>query len=221
MKVLFLDVIFPLNLSKVIFVDADQIVRADLKELIDTDLKGAPYGFPPMGNDSFDMDNFRFWEQPGGYWQKFLNGKPYPISALFVIDLNRFRLQAAGDKLRGHYQALSQDPGSLSNLDQDLVASMIHVVNIHSLAKEWLWCETWCSWDWYDRAKSIDLCSNPKTKEPKLDRAKRQIPEWTMYDDEVASVGLKFREQGKLGANVVAPTSAPASSSIKPRHDEL
>ncbi|UZJ53758.1 hypothetical protein CBS101457_003078 [Exobasidium rhododendri] len=223
MKVLFLDVIFPLGLSKVIFVDADQIVRADLKELIDTDLKGAPYGFPPMGNDSFDMDNFRFWEQPGGYWQKFLAGKPYPISALFVIDLNTFRLQAAGDKLRGHYQALSQDPNSLSNLDQDLVASMIHVVNIHSLAKEWLWCETWCSWDWYDQAKSIDLCSNPKTKEPKLDRAKRQIPEWTKYDDEVARAAIKFREEGKLGANVVAPNQQvdTASSHTNVAHDEL
>ena len=42
-KILFLDVLFPLNLEKVIFVDADQIVRSDLKELIDMDLKGAPY----------------------------------------------------------------------------------------------------------------------------------------------------------------------------------
>lgn len=202
MKVLFLDVLFPLDLSKVIFVDADQIVRADLMELVQMDLKGAPYGFPPMGNDSYDMDNFRFWET--GYWERFLRGKPYPISALFVVDLNRFRLVAAGDKLRGHYQALSADPGSLSNLDQDLVASMIHTVPIYSLPKEWLWCETWCSWDWYDKAKSIDLCSNPKTHEPKLDRARRQIPEWTPLDEEVAAVARRLEEEGKLGANVVA-----------------
>ncbi|CAG8454088.1 447_t:CDS:10, partial [Racocetra fulgida] len=38
-KILFLDVLFPLDLDKVIFVDADQIVRTDLKELIDMDLK--------------------------------------------------------------------------------------------------------------------------------------------------------------------------------------
>lgn len=42
-------------------------------------------------------------------------------------------------------------------------------------------CETWCSHDWLKDAKTIDLCSNPKTKEPKLDRARRQIPEWTAY----------------------------------------
>jgi hypothetical protein len=33
-KTLFPDVLFPINLNKVIFVDADQIVRADLKELV-------------------------------------------------------------------------------------------------------------------------------------------------------------------------------------------
>lgn len=38
-KILFLDVLFPLHLKKVIYVDADQVVRADLKELWDMDLK--------------------------------------------------------------------------------------------------------------------------------------------------------------------------------------
>lgn len=39
-------------------------------------------------------------------------------SALYVVDLKQFRRIAAGDRLRGQYQALSQDPNSLSNLDQ-------------------------------------------------------------------------------------------------------
>lgn len=43
-KILFLDVLFPLDLKKVIFVDADQIVRADMAELRDLDLHGIyPY----------------------------------------------------------------------------------------------------------------------------------------------------------------------------------
>lgn len=43
-----------------------------------------------------------------------------------MVDLKRFRRIAAGDRLRGQYQALSQDPNSLSNLDQDLPNNMIH-----------------------------------------------------------------------------------------------
>ena len=49
-------------------------------------------------------------------------------SALYVIDLKKFRRIAAGDRLRGQYQGLSQDPNSLANLDQDLPNNMIHQV---------------------------------------------------------------------------------------------
>lgn len=43
---------------------------------------------------------------------------PHIFSALYVIDLVKFRQVAAGDRLRGQYQGLSADPNSLSNLDQ-------------------------------------------------------------------------------------------------------
>ncbi|CCF53656.1 uncharacterized protein UHO2_02943 [Ustilago hordei] len=230
-KILFLDTLFPLDLSKVIFVDADQVVRTDLKELVDLDLQGKVYGYPPMGDDSEDMDGFRFWKQ--GYWKDYLRGRPYHISALYVVDLNRFRLFAAGDRLRGQYQALSADPNSLSNLDQDLPNNMQASLPIFTLDKEWLWCETWCSNDWLDKAKTIDLCSNPKTKEPKLNRAKRQIPEWTVYDQEVARLAQRLVEEKVVGKSVVAPESQMekkqpqeasglmANDDGTPVHDEL
>lgn len=227
-KILFLDVLFPLDLNKVIFVDSDQVVRHDLKELAEFDLKGAPYGFPPMGDDSYDMDGYRFWKR--GYWKDFLQGRPYHISALYVVDLTRFRSVAAGDRLRGQYQALSQDPGSLANLDQDLPQTLMFQLPIRTLDKTWLWCETWCSHDWLDQAKTIDLCSNPKTHEAKLDRARRQIPEWTELDDEVqrlaASVskatGRPIVAEGNCsnGEGAMKPASSTARDSHH-EHDEL
>lgn len=96
-----------MDLKKVIFVDADQIVRTDLMELVNVDLHGAPYGYTPMGDDNTDMEGFRFWKT--GYWKDFLHGLPYHIrynvrlpwytfslsysfsSALYVVDLVRFR----------------------------------------------------------------------------------------------------------------------------------
>lgn len=125
-KILFLDVLFPLDVKKIIFVDADQVVRADLKELRDLDLEGAPYGYTPFCDSRHDMDGFRFWKS--GYWATHLHGRKYHISALYVVDLQKFRRIAAGDRLRGQYQGLSQDPNSLSNLDQDLPNNMIHQV---------------------------------------------------------------------------------------------
>uniref|UniRef100_T1J9H3 UDP-glucose:glycoprotein glucosyltransferase n=1 Tax=Strigamia maritima TaxID=126957 RepID=T1J9H3_STRMM len=182
-KILFLDVLFPLDVKKIIYVDADQIVRTDLKELIDFDLGGAPYGYTPFCDSRKDMDGFRFWKS--GYWASHLQGRKYHISALYVVDLKRFRRIAAGDRLRGQYQGLSQDPNSLSNLDQDLPNNMLHQVAIKSLPQEWLWCETWCDDASKARAKTIDLCNNPKTKEPKLVSAMRIVPEWKGYDDEI------------------------------------
>lgn len=217
-KILFLDVLFPLDLDKVIFVDADQIVRTDMYELVEHDLKGAPYGFTPMCDSRTEMEGFRFWKQ--GYWRNFLRGLPYHISALYVVDLKKFRQIAAGDRLRGQYQQLSADPASLSNLDQDLPNHMQMVLPIHSLPQEWLWCETWCSDEALKDAKTIDLCNNPQTKEPKLDRARRQVPEWTVYDDEIAAVAKKHKAEsgeGKPIAGDAADTGPQGEESIQER----
>ncbi|KAI0244032.1 killer toxin resistant protein [Massospora cicadina] len=212
-KILFLDVLFPLNVDKVIFVDADQVVRADLKELVDVDLGGAPYGYVPFCTSRESMRGYRFWEH--GYWAEHLEGKPYHISALYVVDLKRFRGLAAGDQLRGHYQMLSYDPHSLANLDQDLPNHLQPKLPIHSLPLEWLWCETWCDDASLAKAKTIDLvsfltapnlqCNNPETKEPKLDRARRILPEWQAYDSEIAPL-----RDAAFGAPPAAEKSAPA-----------
>lgn len=44
------------------------------------------------------------------------------------------------------------------------------------------------------------LQNNPLTKEPKLDRARRQIPEWTVYDDEVAALAQRVASRKEGGA---------------------
>uniref|UniRef100_A0A669CH43 UDP-glucose ceramide glucosyltransferase-like 1 n=1 Tax=Oreochromis niloticus TaxID=8128 RepID=A0A669CH43_ORENI len=192
-KILFLDVLFPLAVDKIIFVDADQIVRADLKELRDLDLEGAPYGYTPFCDSRREMEGYRFWKT--GYWASHLGHRKYHISALYVVDLKKFRKIAAGDRLRGQYQALSQDPNSLSNLDQDLPNNMIHQVAIKSLPQEWLWCETWCDDTSKTTAKTIDLCNNPMTKEPKLVAAARIVPEWVEYDREIKELLRRVQEQ--------------------------
>jgi UDP-glucose:glycoprotein glucosyltransferase len=74
---------------------------------------------------------------------------------------------------------------------------------IHSLPQEWLWCETWCADEDLATAKTIDLCNNPQTKEPKLDRARRQIPEWNVYDEEIAALARKIGGEKETVQQVV------------------
>jgi UDP-glucose:glycoprotein glucosyltransferase len=197
-KILFLDVLFPLNVKKIIYVDADQVVRGDLKELWDMDLQGAPYGYTPFCTSRETTLGFQFWRT--GFWEKHLRGRPYHISALYVVDLERFRKTLVGDQLRSIYQQLSADPGSLANLDQDLPNYAQDQVPIFSLPQEWLWCETWCSDETKPDAKTIDLCNNPLHKEPKVSMAKRVIsgelfPEsWVELDAEVEMYEKEYVE---------------------------
>jgi hypothetical protein len=201
-KILFLDVLFPLNVSKVIYIDADQVVRSDLAELWNHDLQGAPYAFTPFCTSRKETLGYQFWRD--GYWKDHLRGKPYHISALYVVDLALFRKAAYGDQLRAVYDTLSRDPASLSNLDQDLPAYSIHQIPIHSLPQDWLWCESWCSDESKSASKTIDLCNNPRFKEPKLDMAKRVIsgplfPEsWVELDAEVSQIIEKGRQNVEI-----------------------
>eukprot|EP01043_Picozoa_sp_COSAG02_P042101 COSAG02_NODE_3549_length_6580_cov_7.819883_2_plen_1698_part_00 len=132
-KILFLDVLFPVAVKKVIFLDADLVLRADIKELYDLDLGGAPYGYTPFcqKNSREDTAGFRFWQQ--AWWQNHLSGRPYHISALYVVDLDVFRKLRAGDRLRSTYADMSQDENSLANLDQDLPNYAQHQIPIFSL----------------------------------------------------------------------------------------
>ena len=73
-KILFLDVLFPLNVKKIIYVDADQVVRGDLKELWDMDLQGAPYGYTPFCTSRDTTLGFQFWRS--GFWKEHLRESP-------------------------------------------------------------------------------------------------------------------------------------------------
>jgi Glucosyltransferase 24/UDP-glucose:Glycoprotein Glucosyltransferase/Thioredoxin-like domain len=226
-KILFLDVLFPLNLSRVIFVDSDQVVRGDLAELMRMDLDGAPYGYVPFCNSRKEVDGFRFWQT--GFWKDTLKGAPYHISALYVVDLDTFRETSAGDTLRYLYQSLSADPNSLSNLDQDLpnyaaVASISGtVVPIFHLPQEWLWCESWCDDSSKEQAKTIDLCNNPMTKEPKLASAKRIIREWVDLDQEATTTTQGLQEllsRDSSSVTRVATNSLERESHVESADDQ-
>ncbi|MQL92030.1 hypothetical protein Taro_024649, partial [Colocasia esculenta] len=167
-KILFLDVIFPLSLEKVIFVDADQIVRADMGELYDMDIKGRPLAYTPFCDNNKDMDGYRFLEGPSTR------------------------------------KAISY---------QDLPNYAQHTVPIFSLPQEWLWCESWCGNSTKSKAKTIDLCNNPMTKEPKLQGARRIVPEWNHFDAEARQVTARILGI-ELEAQDVVPSSPPKPESL-------
>ena len=117
--------------------------------------------------------------------------------------------QAAGDTYRATYHSLTADPSSLSNLDQDLPNYLQHSLPIHPLPAEWLWCEAWCDDASKPRAKTIDLCNNPMTKEPKLQAASRIIGDIWHELDEAAAAAMATNGSG----------TAESSSGVAPKEE--
>ncbi|KAL0422276.1 UNVERIFIED_CONTAM: UDP-glucose:glycoprotein glucosyltransferase [Sesamum latifolium] len=166
-KILFLDVIFPLALEKVIFVDADQIVRADMGELYDMDLRGRPLAYTPFCDNNKEWTAIDSGNKDSG---KIICEENHIILGKWTVCSVILRLILLPD---------------LPNYAQ-------HMVPIFSLPQEWLWCESWCGNATKPKAKTIDLCNNPMTKEPKLQGAKRIVAEWPDLDFEARRFTAKI-----------------------------
>ncbi|KAA1082857.1 hypothetical protein PGT21_016877 [Puccinia graminis f. sp. tritici] len=141
---------------------------------------------------------FRFWDT--GYWKEVFKADPYHIRYLLVCFDNLSSLMNESDcRYPPFAKALSWP-----NLGQDLPNNMQGILPIFTLDQSWLWCETWCSDEGLKTAKTIDLCNNPLTHEPKLKRARRLIPEWDAYDQEVAALAARIKKhnQGDLAAKI-------------------
>ncbi|KAK8564297.1 hypothetical protein V6N12_036423 [Hibiscus sabdariffa] len=163
-KILFLDVIFPISLEKVIFVDADQTW----------------------------MD-IGFGDKDSG---KSICGADHTILA--------------------HCMWLTWSSSVRRQLDLPNYAQ--HTVPIFSLPQEWLWCESWCGNATKSKAKTIDLCNNPMTKEPKLQGARRIVSEWTGLDFEARKFTAKIL--GDEMENSEPPTSTSSETSSNNRSSE-
>ncbi|QHS76413.1 Kre5p [Saccharomyces paradoxus] len=128
-KFLFLDVILPQNVSKILYMIPTETPLDPFDMFQFQGLKRAPLGLFRMSGDGY-------WKE--GYWEKMLrenNLEFYSTEPGFLVNLKRFRELDAGDKYRIHYQRISTDARSLVNIGQDLVNNLQLEVPIRSLKR--------------------------------------------------------------------------------------
>lgn len=127
-KVLFLDVLFPKSVSRVIYMDPLISQLPDpfkFNERVKTKLPFAMYRMLGHG----------YWETR--YWSQRLgdrNLKFHSVQPTFVVNLRNLRAYDGGNKLRIHYQRLSADVLSLTKIDQDLINDAQEDVPIRTLS---------------------------------------------------------------------------------------
>lgn len=124
-KVLFADIIFPQNISKIVYLEPSSS-PVDPAELYDQD-SAVPFSL-------FEAPEKGYWN--GGYWSKTLKergAKFHTTEPAFIINLQELRKLEMGDRLRVHYQRLSADRHSLINGAQDLLNDLQVEVPINTL----------------------------------------------------------------------------------------
>ncbi|GAV48771.1 hypothetical protein ZYGR_0N01760 [Zygosaccharomyces rouxii] len=127
-KILFLDLLFPQSVSRIIYMDPSISQLPDpfkLNEKVKTKLPFAMYKMVGHG----------YWETH--YWAQRLgdrNLKFHSVHPAFVVNLQQLREYNGGNKLRIHYQRLSADVLSLAKIDQDLINDAQEEVPIRTLS---------------------------------------------------------------------------------------
>lgn len=124
-KVLFIDVMFPQNVSRVLYMNPDASPINPV-EIYNQDVT-VPFSL-------FEASGPGYWDS--GYWEKTLKerrAKFHTTEPAFLINLQELRKLGMGDKLRIHYQRLSADRNSLINAAQDLLNDLQVEVPINTL----------------------------------------------------------------------------------------
>ncbi|QLG73178.1 hypothetical protein HG535_0E02620 [Zygotorulaspora mrakii] len=113
-KVLFLDVLFPQNISKVLLLNPTP-TPIDASRIYNTYEFNTPLAM-------FKVTGSGYWNE--GYWSNMLAKNRlnfYSLELAMLINLDEVRRLKYGDKLRLHYQRLTADYRSLVKIDQDLL----------------------------------------------------------------------------------------------------
>ncbi|CAL9736993.1 killer toxin-resistance protein 5 [Monosporozyma servazzii] len=128
-RILYLDVLFPMNINKLVYMNLGTDKLLDPKEILQSEVKLACFSM-------FRMEGEGYWKH--GYWEKRLKNQGlsfYNTEPAFVINLEEIRKRNIGDILRIHYQRLSADTQSLVNIGQDLLNDIQSEVSVTRLKR--------------------------------------------------------------------------------------
>ena len=64
-------------------------------------------------------------------------------------------------------------------------------------------------------------CNNPLTKEPKLDAARRIVPEWVGYDSEIKTIWDEWQSNKSISQELDSSDDVTTTQRHHPDHSEL
>jgi hypothetical protein len=183
---LFLDLMMPLDINRVIVIEPGYLVSGDVAELVRMDLRSCPCGFIPFPLQTpIDFKGVKFWERDVWPWKNFSR---HFRGAIFVADLPRWRQDNVGEFLRQCHEDLAADPARFQHLEDELPTLLQERVPLFPLPEAWGWCRPWHDDDSLGAAKAIGACENLVTHRKDYANLKRRVSEWRDLDEEVCKM---------------------------------
>jgi hypothetical protein len=155
-RVLFLDVMLPYQIKRVIVKDADHIMQhGNILDFYTTDLtyeeedhkipenkmtKEAVFGYTPYCLEpNPKYADYRFWISDE--WRRYYNDNTYHFGALGLVNIELYWSNKTPRGLINAYKGLAEKKGALNSLDQDLINLYQMVNKVVTIDEDWIWCE--------------------------------------------------------------------------------
>jgi UDP-glucose:glycoprotein glucosyltransferase len=178
-RLLFIDLVLPFDLDRIIFVEPGQVVRTDLTELMYMDMGSFPYALVKFCDGAPGVP--KHWDTT--FWRHYLRNRSYYSSSLFVLNLPQYRQLSMGEWVRYVYQEMSADPWNFDQLENDILNFLQDRQAVISLPPEWGWCSSLCPMESMAKAMVVRVCEPPGGKPRDFGFLRRNLPEWRFLED--------------------------------------
>jgi UDP-glucose:glycoprotein glucosyltransferase len=196
-RLLFLDLMLPLDVERVISFEPGMVLRGDVAELLRLDMGGAPCAFVPFPRaETKEMNSTVFWGR--GFWRN-LNLSRHYRGAVFVVDLPRWRHFGVGELVRENMNGWAVDYHMCADLEDQVVSYVQVHVNVFPLPEEWGWC-----WGWYDEgtekgAKAVGACRSGPNGEKSFTFLMNNVSIWRKFQDKLTRFHLGEKTKQPVG----------------------
>jgi hypothetical protein len=183
-RVLFLDLFMPLEVERVIALEPGMVVRGDIAELVELDMKDSPCGFIPFPKHTDPhVPGVRFW---GRDFSPSKNSSRDFRGGLFVVDLPLWRQAALGEFARRAYNDLVSGSVTLDQIEDQLPSVLHASLRAFQLPEEWGWCPALYTQESLANAKGIGACgSDHASRQKDFEKLKRTVLDWSTVEENV------------------------------------
>ncbi|KAJ6233836.1 UDP-glucose:Glycoprotein Glucosyltransferase [Anaeramoeba flamelloides] len=176
-KILFLDVLFPPHVNKLLILKPNQLIKTDIKELFNLDMKDSIFAMNKY--EKYDEQIKNFFQNNEFQHNSIFNPN------LILVNLQRVRQLRIGDKYRFLFNKYENSDERFVNIDEGILNFAQNLVPITPLAFKWICCKNYCDDEQLKASKIIDICEFDFSLDNVASKIEKAYPNWVKLNNEI------------------------------------